>query len=229
MRCGRARKKRKKIVSRDRSRSSRSMTRTGPLVRVRFRYFSPAIQGIIERSSLPTCSTWWPCCSERMRWKFSCPARFSAIHSLRELARLDVGEDLAHRLPDLGPDHARAAREVAVLGGVGDRVAHSGDALLVHQVDDQLQLVQALEVGQARVVSRLDQRLEAGLDELGGAAAEHRLLAEQVGLGLVLEGGLDHAGAHAADALRVGEDQRPARSRSRPGGSRPGRARRGPP
>jgi hypothetical protein len=33
------------------------------------------------------------------------------------------------------------------------------------------------------------------------------LLAEQIGLGLVLESRLDHAGAHAPDALRVGERQ----------------------
>ena len=95
---------------------------------------------------------------------------------------------------------ALAAREVAVLGGVGDGVAHARDALLVHQVDDQLELVQALEVGQSRVVAALDQRLVAGAHELRHPAAEHRLLAEQVGLRLVLEGGLDHAGARAADA-----------------------------
>ena len=106
---------------------------------------------------------------------------------------------------------ALAAGEVAVLGGVRDRVAHAGDALLVHQVDDQLELVQALEVRQARVVARLDERLVAGPDQLGDAAAEHGLLAEQVGLRLVLEGGLDHARARAADALA----RRRARGRGR--------------
>src|SRR5690606_12160280 len=69
----------------------------------------------------------------------------------REGARLDLGEDLPHRLAGLGPDDPPAAREVAVLGRVGDRVAHAGDALLVHEIDDQLELVQDLEVGQARV------------------------------------------------------------------------------
>ena len=38
-------------------------------------------QSIWERSSRPTTSTWWRDCSSRMRWKFSCPARFWAIHS----------------------------------------------------------------------------------------------------------------------------------------------------
>ncbi len=105
-------------------------------------------------------------------------------------------------------DDARAAGVVAVLGRVGDRVAHARQALLVHQVDDQLQLVQALEVRHLRVVAGLDQRLEAGLDERAGAAAQDGLLAEEVGLGLVLEGRLEDAAARAADALGVGERER---------------------
>ena len=143
-----------------------------------------------------------------MRLKFSWPARFSAIHSRAKSPDWISREDLAHVRARLVGDDALAARVVAVLGRVGDRVAHPGEALLVHQVDDQLELVQALEVGHLGVVAGLDERLEAGLDELRGAAAEHGLLAEQVGLGLVLEGRLDHAAAGAADALGVGERER---------------------
>ena len=51
--------------------------------------------------------------------------------------------------------------------------------------------------------------LVAVLDELGDAAAQDGLLAEQVGLGLLAEGGPDGAGARAADGLGVGQDQRP--------------------
>jgi hypothetical protein len=36
---------------------------------------------------------------------------------------------------------------LAVLGRVRDRVVHVGDAALVDEVDDQLHLVQALEIG----------------------------------------------------------------------------------
>jgi hypothetical protein len=50
--------------------------------------------------------------------------------------------------------------------------------------------------------------IEAGLDEFLCAAAQHGLLAEQVGLGLVFERGLDDAGAGAADALGVGQRER---------------------
>ena len=76
---------------------------------------------------------------------------------------------------------------------------HLGEAALVHQVDDQLELVQALEIGDLGLVAGGDQRLEAGDDQLAGAAAEHRLLAEQIGLGLLAEAGLDRAGIGAAD------------------------------
>ena len=44
---------------------------------------------------------------------------------------------------------------------------------------------------------------------MGDATAQHGLLAEQVGLGLLGEGRLDDAGAGAADALRVGQGQLP--------------------
>ena len=67
--------------------------------------------------------------------------------------------------------------------------------------------MQALEVGEARVVAGLDQGLEAGPDQLRGAAAEDGLLAEEVGLALVLEGRLDDRGAAAADPGGVGEDE----------------------
>src|SRR6185437_9211637 len=69
------------------------------------------------------------------------------------------------------------AREVAVLDLLQD-LAHRGARL----VGDQLELVQALEVGHLGVVAGVDERLEPGLDELGGAAAQNGLLAEQVGL-----------------------------------------------
>ena len=102
-------------------------------------------------------------------------------------------------------DDARPGDVVAVLGGVADRVAHVAEAAAVHEVDDELELVQALEVRDLRLVARLDQRLEAGLHELAHAAAEDRLLAEEVRLGLLGERRLEDAGARGADAGRVRE------------------------
>ena len=65
--------------------------------------------------------------------------------------------------------------------------------------------MQAFEVGDFRRVARLDECFKAGADQFRGAAAEHGLFAEQIALGLFLEGGLDDAGAKAADAHRIGQ------------------------
>ena len=95
-----------------------------------------------------------------------------------------------------------------------------GDPLLVHEVDDQLQLVQALEVGRLGLVAGVDQRLEAGGHQRGQAAAEHHLLAEEVGLGLLVEGGVEHAGPGGADGVRRRTAPGPAPCRWRPGAPR---------
>ncbi len=73
--------------------------------------------------------------------------------------------------------------------------------------------MQALEVRDLRLVARLGQRLETGLHQGGGATAEDGLLTEEVGLGLLGEGGLDDAGAGAADALGVRQGQLQALAR----------------
>ncbi len=122
-----------------------------------------------------------------------------------ERAVLDFGEELLHLGAGGVGDDARAGGVVAVLGGVADGVAHVGEAAAIHEVDDQLELVQALEVGDLRLIAGVDQRLEAGLDQRGRAAAEHGLLAEEVGFGLFREGGFENAAARAADGLGVGE------------------------
>ena len=67
--------------------------------------------------------------------------------------------------------------------------------------------MQALEIGQLRLVTRFHQGLEACLHEFAQAAAEHRLLAEQVGFRFFLEVGFEDAGAGAADRLGIGHRQ----------------------
>ena len=62
-----------------------------------------------------------------------------------------------------------------------------------------------LEVGKLRLVAGLDERLERRLHEGGHAAAQERLLAEQIGLGLFLECRLEDPGAHVAERTGVGE------------------------
>ena len=86
-----------------------------------------------------------------------------------------------------------------------DAVAHVVEAALVEQVDDQLQLVHAFEVGHLGLVAGFDERFEAGFHEGAGAAAEDGLFAEEVGFGFFGDGGVDDAAAGAADAFGVGQ------------------------
>ena len=67
--------------------------------------------------------------------------------------------------------------------------------------------MQALEIGHLGGVARLDQGLEAVLDQLGQAAAQHHLLAEQVGFAFLAEAGLDDARTAAADGRGIGQGQ----------------------
>src|SRR5262245_45889493 len=125
-----------------------------------------------------------------------------------ELALLDFAANPSHlalrgRVDDAGP-----AGQIAELRRLGNEAMHLGDSALVQQVDDQLQLVQALVVGDRRLIAGLDQRLVALDDQLRGAAAKHGLLAEEVGLGLFGEGRLDHRCAGSADTVGVGERER---------------------
>ena len=63
----------------------------------------------------------------------------------------------------------------------------------------------ALEVRDFGLVPRFDERLEAGFHERRYAAAQHRLLAEEIRLCLLVEGRAQHAGSRRANALCVGE------------------------
>ena len=63
----------------------------------------------------------------------------------------------------------------------------------------------ALEVGVTRIVAGVDEGLEASLHEVGHAAADDVLLAEEVGLGLGAEVGLEKGRAGSADGRAVGE------------------------
>ena len=123
---------------------------------------------------------------------------------LGEVAGLDLGQDALHLRLGLVGDDARAAGQVAVFSGVGDGVAHVGDAALVDEVDDQLHFVQALEVGHLGGVAGLHQGLEAVLDQGGQAATKDHLLTKEVGLALLAEAGLDDTGAATAVGRGIG-------------------------
>src|SRR5690625_393107 len=129
--------------------------------------------------------------------------------ALRERSVLDVREHGLHVLLHARVDDPGPGDVVAVFRGVGDRPALLGDPALDHEVDDELELVEHLEVGNLGLVAGLGENLEAVLHELGGPTAQDRLFAEEVGLGFFGEGGLDPTGAQPADGLGVGERERP--------------------
>ncbi len=159
------------------------------------------------RRSAPTFSMGWAASSWRMRVNWWRPVSFSSMNFLREGAILDLFEEFLHGLLGLGGDDAWAGDIVAPLGCVGDGVTHVGEAAAVHEVDDELELVEDFEVGEFRLIAGLGEGLEACLDEGGGASAEDGLLAEEVCLGLFGKGGLEDSGAGAADALGVAKSE----------------------
>src|SRR3569833_2912623 len=124
---------------------------------------------------------------------------------LGELARLHFLQNLAHDVLDAVVDDSRTTSEVTVLGGVADELVHLGEASFMEKVDDELQLMEALVVRDLRLIAGLDQRLKALHHELGGAAAQHCLLSEEIRLCLFSERSLQNAAARAADTMRVGE------------------------
>src|SRR3569833_680478 len=124
---------------------------------------------------------------------------------LGELARLHFLQNLAHDVLDAVVDDSLTTSEVAVLGGVADELVHLGEASFMEKVDDELQLMEALVVRDLRLIAGLDQRLKALHHELGGAAAQHCLLSEEIRLCLFSERSLQNAAARAADTMRVGE------------------------
>ena len=185
--------------------------------------------GIWARSRAPTCSIWWSRSAARSRSN-SCRRCRSRRSSGRRTSRPGCRRGpRCIALADALVDDPRAAHVVAVLGGVADAEAHEVEAAAVHQVDDELELVHRLEVRELGLVAGLDERLEGHLDQRRRAAAQDGLLAEQVGLGLLLERRLEDAGAGVAERPGVGEDAARGRCPRRPARRRTGPARRRPP
>ena len=99
------------------------------------------------RSSRPVASIGWSSPFLRSALNSGAAGVLVVDEALGEGAVLDVGEDSLHVFLHLGGDDARAGDVVAVLRGVGDAPALLGDAALPHEVNDELELVQHLEVG----------------------------------------------------------------------------------
>ena len=141
------------------------------------------MNGIMARSSAPTFSIWC-----------SAPAARGSLletwrgHGVGERAVLDLRQEIRFIAFLVSSVTMRGGVVIAELGRVRHRVAHQAEAAPVEQIHDQLQLVQALEV-------RRNRRVAASVSVSNAAVtrARHRLLAEVVRLGLVLDRRLDDA------------------------------------
>src|SRR3546814_6368850 len=74
---------------------------------------------------------------------------------LDEAAAGDVGQHALHLGLGLGSDDARPGLDVAIFGGVADRIAHVGDAAFIEQIDDQLGFVETFEIRSEEHTSEL--------------------------------------------------------------------------
>ena len=75
----------------------------------------------------------------------------------------------------------------------------------MEQVNDQLDLVHAFEIGDFGLVACVDERLESAHDEFGQTAAQYGLLTEKVGLRFLGKGGRQYASPGSAEAVGVGQ------------------------
>src|SRR5262245_43347097 len=74
----------------------------------------------------------------------------------RELARADLGQQALHLRASGWSDDARTAGQVAEQRRAADSTSHPGDAALVQEVREVLELMDALEIGDLRGVSGRD-------------------------------------------------------------------------
>src|SRR5262249_33638079 len=77
------------------------------------------------------------------------------------------------------------------------------------QIDYELDLVQALEIGHFRRIAGLYQRVKPGLYQRRETSAQHRLLAEEIGFSLFFKGRFQDAGAAPAYTRRVSQPNLP--------------------
>ena len=65
--------------------------------------------------------------------------------------------------------------------------------------------METFEIADLGLVARVDQSVERAADQFCDPAAKDHLLAEQVSLTLLGEGGLDYSGPSTPQAVRVGQ------------------------
>src|SRR5680860_821565 len=122
-----------------------------------------------------------------------------------ELSILDLFQYRPHLFTNPLIYDPRASRHVPVLSGLGHRVPHAADPVLMNQINYEFQLVQALEIGDLGLVSGLNQSVKASPNQLRSSSTQDCLLTEKICLCLLLESSLYDTGPGAADTLCVSQ------------------------
>ena len=65
-------------------------------------------------------------------------------------------------------------------GGIGDQFAHTRNSRFVDEIDDELEFVEAFEVGKLRRISGTNERIETGANERACSSAKDCLLTKKV-------------------------------------------------
>ena len=71
----------------------------------------------------------------------------------REDSSLDIGQRLLHGRPGLVAHNLWPTRQIAVFGGVRNRITHPCQAPFVNQIHDQLHFVDAFEICDLRLIA----------------------------------------------------------------------------
>ncbi len=118
---------------------------------------------------------------------------------------LNVGQNLLHRSARGVAHNFFPTSQIAILGGIRNRIPHATKTAFINQIDDQLHLVQTLEVSDLRGVASLNQSLKSLLNQRRQPSAQHGLLAKQIALSLFFERGLQHARPRRPNSMRVSQ------------------------
>src|SRR6266542_5740725 len=84
--------------------------------------------------------------------------------------------------------------QFAPFGGIRNQSAHSGESCLMDKINNELEFVQTFEIGELGRIASANKGVEAGTNERARAAAEHGLLAKQIGLSLLAKSRFEYTG-----------------------------------
>ena len=144
--------------------------------------------------------------------EFLCAVLLVVHEALGEGTVLNVVQNSLHGSLDFWSDDTWTGHVVTVFCGVRAGPALLSDSTFNHEVNDELEFVQNLEVCDLGLVSGFCQGFKTGLNQVRNTTAQYGLFTEQVGFGFFCERGLDSTCAQTTNGLGVGQNGVPCAS-----------------